>query len=213
MRAIIIANGQIHDSDLHRSLAAPTDLVICADGGASNALALGLQPQVVVGDLDSLDESLHSRLEKMHCQFIVHPACKDETDLELALYYAIEHGVDEILILGALGGRIDQTLANVQLLALPELRSVKARILDGRQEISLIRDAALIEGQVGDTVSLLPLTEEVTGIYTEGLEYALENATLYLGPSRGISNVLTSSQARVRIGRGLLLAVVIHNGE
>jgi len=213
MRAIIIANGQIHEGDFYRSLVAPTDLIICADGGASNALALGLQPQVVIGDLDSLDESLHSRLEKMHCQFIVHPACKDETDLELALYYAIEHGVDEILILGALGGRIDQTLANVQLLALPELRSVKARILDGRQEISLIRDAALIEGQVGDTVSLLPLTEEVTGIYTEGLEYALENATLYLGPSRGISNVLTSSQARIRIGQGLLLAVIIHNGE
>ena len=213
MRAIIIANGQIHDGDFLRSLVAPTDLVICADGGVSNALALGLQPQVVVGDLDSLDESLRSRLEKMHCQFIVHPACKDETDLELALYYAIEHGVDEILILGALGGRIDQTLANVLLLALPELRSVQARILDGRQEVFLIRDGAIIEGQVGDTLSLLPLTEQVTGIYTEGLEYPLENGALYLGPTRGVSNTLTARQARVRIGQGLLLAVIIHNSE
>ena len=213
MRAIIIANGQIHDGDFLRSLVAPTDLVICADGGVSNALALGLQPQVVVGDLDSLDESLRSRLEKMHCQFIVHPACKDETDLELALYYAIEHGVDEILILGALGGRIDQTLANVLLLALPELRSVQARILDGRQEVFLIRDGAIIEGQVGDTLSLLPLTEQVTGIYTEGLEYPLENGALYLGPTRGVSNTLTARQARVRIGQGLLLAVIIHHSE
>jgi thiamine pyrophosphokinase len=213
MRAIIIANGQIHDGDFLRSLVAPTDLVVCADGGVSNALALGLQPQVVVGDLDSLNESLRSRLEKMHCQFIVHPACKDETDLELALYYAIEHGVDEILILGALGGRIDQTLANVLLLALPELRSVQARILDGRQEVFLIRDEALVEGQVGDTLSLLPLTEQVTGIYTEGLEYPLENGTLYLGPTRGVSNALTASQARVRVGQGLLLAVIIHNSE
>ena len=213
MRAIIIANGQIHDGDFLRSLVAPTDLVICADGGASNALALGLQPQVVVGDLDSFDESQRLRLEKMHCQFIVHPACKDETDLELALYYAIEHGVDEILILGALGGRIDQTLANILLLALPELRSVQARILDGRQEVFLIRDEALVEGQVGDTLSLLPLTGEVTGIYTEGLEYPLENGTLYLGPTRGVSNALTASQARVRVGQGLLLAVIIHNSE
>jgi len=208
MRAIIIANGQIHGGDFLRSLVAPTDLVICADGGASNAIALGLQPQVVVGDLDSLDESLRSRLEKMHCQFIVHPACKDETDLELALYYAIERGVDEILILGALGGRIDQTLANVLLLALPELRSVKAKILDGRQEVFLIRDEALVEGQVGDTLSLLPLTEKVTGIYTEGLEYPLENGALYLGPTRGVSNALAAPQARVRIGQGLLLAVM-----
>ena len=213
MRAIIIANGQIHDNDLHRSLVAPTDLVICADGGAQQALALGLLPQVVVGDLDSFDESLRLRLEKMHCQFIVHPTRKDETDLELALYYAIEHEVDEILILGALGGRIDQTLANVLLLALPGLRSIRAKILDGRQEVFLIRDEALVEGQVGDILSLLPLTEQVTGIYTEGLEYPLKNGTLYLGPARGVSNTLTTPQARVRIGQGLLLAVMMHHSE
>ena len=211
MKAIIIANGQIHASDFSRSLVAPMDLVICADGGASNALALGLQPQVVIGDLDSLDSNLQAQLEASGCQVLAHPAHKDETDLELALYYAIEHGVDEILILGALGGRIDQTLANVLLLALPELRSVKVKIIDGRQEVFLIRDEALIEGQVGDTLSLLPLTEEVTGIYTEGLEYPLENGTLYLGPALGVSNTLTAPQARVRMGQGLLLAVIIHN--
>ncbi len=213
MRAIIIANGQIRDNDFYRSLIAPTDLVICADGGASNALALGMQPQIVIGDLDSLDGNLKAQLDAEGCQILTHPARKDETDLELALRYAIDRGVDEILILGALGSRIDQTLANVLLLTLPEMRSVKIRILDGRQEVFLIRNEALVEGQVGDTLSLLPLTEQVTGIYTEGLEYPLENDTLYLGPSRGISNVLTSSQARVRIGQGLLLAVVIHNGE
>jgi len=213
MRAIIIANGQIHDGDFLRSLVAPTDLVICADGGVSNALALGLQPQVVIGDLDSFDSDLQAQLEGKGCQVLAYPARKDETDLELALYYAIEHGVDEILILGALGGRIDQTLANVLLLALPGSRSVRVKILDGRQEVFLIRDEALVEGQVGDTLSLLPLTEQVTGIYTEGLEYPLKNGTLYLGPTRGVSNTLTAPQARVRIGQGLLLAVVIHNGK
>jgi thiamine pyrophosphokinase len=213
MKAIIIANGQIQDSDLHRNLVTPTDLVICADGGASNALALGLQPQAVIGDLDSLDEGLRSRLDKKHCQFIAHPARKDETDLELAVKYAAEQGAQEIFILGALGDRLDHALANVLLLALPELRSVKAKILDGRQEVFLIRDEALIEGQVGDILSLLPLTEKVRGIYTEGLEYPLEDDTLYLGPARGVSNVLTAPQARVRVSQGLLLAVIIHNGE
>ena len=213
MRAIIIANGQIHDGDFLRSLVAPTDLVICADGGVSNALALGLQPQVVIGDLDSFDSDLQAQLEGEGCQVLVYPARKDETDLELALYYAIDIGVDEILILGALGGRIDQTLANVLLLALPGLRSVRVKILDGRQEVFLIRDEALVEGQVGDTLSLLPLTEQVTGIYAEGLEYSLENGTLYLGPARGVSNTLTAPQARVRVGQGLLLAVIIHHSE
>ena len=213
MRAIIIANGQIHDGDFLRSLVAPTDLVICADGGVGNALALGLQPQVVVGDLDSFDSDLQAQLEGEGCQVITHPARKDETDLELAMKYAVERGAQEVLILGALGNRLDHTLANVLLLALPELRSVQARILDGRQEVFLIRDEALVEGQVGDTLSLLPLTEQVAGIYTEGLEYPLKNGTLYLGPARGVSNVLTSPQARVWIGQGLLLAVIIHNSE
>lgn len=213
MRAIIIANGQIHDSDFYRSQVAPTDLVICADGGASNALALGLQPQAVIGDLDSLDESLRSQLEKMHCQFIVHPAGKDETDLELAVKYATEQGAQEMLILGALGDRLDHALANVLLLALPELRSVKAKIIAGKQEVFLIRDEALIAGQVGDTLSLLPLTEQVTGIYTAGLEYPLGNGTLYLGPTRGVSNTLTAPQARIIVGQGLLLAVIIRNSE
>jgi thiamine pyrophosphokinase len=213
MKAIIIANGQIHDDDFCRSLVAPTDLVVCADGGASNALALGLAPDVVIGDLDSLDEDLRFRLEKMHCQFIVHPARKDETDLELAVKYAAEQGAQEMLILGALGYRLDHTLANILLLTLPELRFVHAKIINGGQEVFLIRDEALIKGQVGDTLSLLPLTEEVRGIYTKGLEYPLENGTLYRGPARGVSNVLTGPQARVHVGQGLLLAVIIHNGE
>jgi len=213
MKAIIIANGQIHDDDFCRSLVASTDLVVCADGGASNALALGLAPDVVIGDLDSLDESVRARLEKSHCQFIAHPARKNETDLELAVKYVMEQGAQKVLILGALGYRLDHALANVLLLNLPELRFVHAKILSGRQEVFLIKDEALIEGQVGDTLSLLPLTEEVTGIYTQGLEYPLENGTLYLGPARGVSNVLTTPQARVRVGQGLLLAVMIHNSE
>jgi len=211
MRAIIIANGQVHESDLGQSQVTPPDLIICANGGAGNALALGLSPDVVIGDLDSLDEGVRTRLEKTHCQFITHPTRKDETDLELAMKYAAEQGAHEILILGALGERLDHTLANVLLLALPELRSVRARILDGRQEAFLIWDETLIEGQVGDILSLLPLTEEVSGIYTAGLEYPLENGTLCRGLTRGISNTLTTPRARVRVGQGLLLAVIIHH--
>ena len=79
MRAIIIANGQIHDGDFHRSLVAPTDLIICADGGASNAIALGLQPQVVIGDLDSLDSNLQAQLEADGCQVLAHPPRQYET--------------------------------------------------------------------------------------------------------------------------------------
>jgi thiamine pyrophosphokinase len=211
MRAIVIANGQVANSEADRLQTWPHDLIICADGGAQHALALGLAPDVVIGDLDSLDGDLQARLESEGCQVLVHPTCKDETDLELALRYAIDQGVDEILILGALGGRIDQTLANILLLALPELERTKTRIVAGDQEIFLIRGQASIEGQVGDTLSLLPIAGDVTGITTEGLEYPLQRDTLKFGPALGVSNVLTAPVARVQVERGLLVCVHISN--
>jgi thiamine pyrophosphokinase len=210
MRAIVIANGHV-GNEVSRAQTWPHDLVICADGGAQHALALGLVPDVIIGDLDSLDGDLQARLEGGGCQVLVHPTRKDETDLELALRYAVDHGVDEILILGALGGRIDQALANILLLALPELEAVKMRIVAGDQEMFLIRDQAFIEGQVGDTVSLLPIAGDVTGITTEGLEYPLQRSTLKFGPALGVSNVLTAPVARVQVERGLLLCVHISN--
>jgi thiamine pyrophosphokinase len=213
MRAIVIANGHVGNSEASRAQTWPHDLVICADGGAQHALALGLAPDVVIGDLDSLDGDLQARLEGEGCQVLVHPTRKDETDLELALHYAVDHGVDEILILGALGGRMDQTLANVLLLALPELERVKTRIVAGDQEMFLIRGKALIEGQEGDTVSLLPIAGDATGITTEGLEYPLQGGALKFGPTLGVSNVLTAPVARVQVERGLLLCIHISNSE
>jgi thiamine pyrophosphokinase len=211
MRALVIANGHVGDSEASRVQSWPHDLVICADGGTQHALTLGLVPGVVIGDLDSLDGDLRARLEGEGCQFLVHPTRKDETDLELALHYAVDHGADEILILGALGGRMDQALANVLLLALPELAGIKTRIVAGDQEMFLIRDQALIEGQVGDTVSLLPIAGDATGITTEGLEYPLQRGTLKFGPALGVSNVLAAPVARVQVERGLLLCIHISN--
>ena len=211
MRAIMIANGHIGNSEVSRAQTWAHDIVICADGGAQHALALGLTPDVVIGDLDSLDGGLQAQLESEGCQIIVHPTRKDETDLELALRYAVDNGVAEILILGALGGRMDQTLANVLLLALPELEGIKTRIVAGDQEMFLIRGQALIKGRVGDTVSLLPIAGDVTGITTEGLEYPLQRGTLKFGPALGVSNALTAPVARVQVEHGLLLCVHISN--
>lgn len=209
MRAVIIANGPMPKSSFHRGLVRSQDLVVCVDGGVNNALALGLKPQVVVGDMDSMDSSLREQLQEAGCCFVEHPSRKDATDSELAVRYSLSQGATEVVILGALGGRIDHALANVMLLALPELGGVRARLVDGGQEIFLVRDEAVIEGAPGDTVSLLPLTGDVTGVYTEGLEYPLHDGTLGFGGARGVSNVLIVTRARVRVGSGLLLAIHI----
>ncbi len=211
MRAAIIANGYVKDYDFYRALIAPSDFIVCADGGARFAVALGLRPQVVIGDLDSLDHSLRAQLQEEGCQLVVHSSRKDETDTELAIKYALAQGAQEILILAALGGRLDHALANVLLLAMPDLDGVRARIVDEGQEVILVKNEIAIEGQVGDLVSLLPLTGDVAGIYTEGLEYALQGGYLRFGLARGISNVMTASTARVRIEPPGNLLLAIHN--
>jgi len=210
MRAIIFVNGDLPHPAAYRHLLHPDDLVIAADGGARHALAMGVRPHVVIGDLDSLESDLRAELAKAGTQFLSHPPEKDETDLELALLHAVEQGAEEILVFGALGRRIDQTLANLLLLAHPVLTGVSVRIVADGQTVFLIRDQALIEGYPGDTVSLIPVGGDVHGVTAEGLRWPLADETLHFGPARGISNVLLGRQARVRVREGLLLCVVIH---
>jgi thiamine pyrophosphokinase len=114
-----------------------------------------------------------------------------------------------------LGGRLDQTIANLLLLTLPDLREIDVRIVEGPQIAFLIHagdDGALIEGQPGDTVSLIPLKGDAVGVTTEGLEWPLHDDVLHFGPARGVSNVLEARQARVRLRQGSLLCVVTHGG-
>jgi thiamine pyrophosphokinase len=210
IRAVIFTNGAPPDGAAVRRWLRPGDWLICADGGARAALALGLKPDVVIGDLDSLDGMRQTQLKALGCRLIVYPAAKDWTDLELALKLAVEEGASDILILGGLGGRIDQEMANILLLLLPELDGIPAQIADERQELFVTRGEATIAGQAGDTVSLIPLGGDVTGIVTSGLLYPLKNEPLLSGPARGISNVMTGDVARVTLTSGALLVVHSH---
>lgn len=209
MRALIFANGELLLPP-KKGLVYSTDLIIAADGGTRHTAALGLTPHVVIGDLDSLPADTREALEAAGVELISFPSRKDETDLELALGYAVRAGADEILILGALGGRLDQTIANLMLLALPELEGVNVQVINGPQTAFLIRDEAIIKGSPGDTVSLIPWGGDAFGISTEGLEWPLHDEPLYFGPARGVSNVLISEQACIRVRRGVLLCVVTH---
>jgi thiamine pyrophosphokinase len=213
MRAIIFANGEFPDSRGAKELLRPGDLVIAADGGTRHALAAGVTPDVVIGDLDSLTPETQACLEVANTQFVRFSPRKDETDLELALLHAAQAGATEIVILAALGGRLDQTIANVLLLALPELAEIDARIVEGAQEAFLIQGEATIEGQPGDTVSLIPLGGDAEGVTAEGLEWPLDEDTLRFGPARGVSNELIAKQARVCVKHGMLLCVVIHKSS
>ena len=209
-RCIIFANGTLPDMHSARELIRPDDLILAADGGTRHALDLGLRPSVIIGDLDSATFDLKP-LTEAGTRIIRHPRDKNKTDLELALEHAVEDGQREIIILAALGGRLDQTLGNLSLLTKPQYAALDIRVDDGVEEAFFIRDGALIRGECGDLVSLIPWGREVHGIHTEGLRWPLSNETLYPYQTRGISNEMPGNTASIKIGSGLLL--VIHRRQ
>jgi thiamine pyrophosphokinase len=203
MRIIIFANGNLPNLEKARQLIRPDDFILCADGGTRHALELGLVPNVIVGDMDSLPENF--QVSDFSGEFILFPKDKNETDLELAIDHALSLKPDQILILAALGGRMDQTLANIALLSDLRLSTFDVRLTDGVEEIFFCCDQVQVEGRSGDIVSLIPWQGEVTGVFTENLKWHLHYETLYPDKTRGISNEMTAEIATVSITSGLLL--------
>jgi thiamine pyrophosphokinase len=210
MHALIFANGDINDGPMvRRALAAAAEpLVVAADGGARAALHFDLKINAVIGDMDSLTIEDAAQLAPHEVDVQRFPREKDATDLELALSYVVGRGARWIRIIGGVGDRLDQTLGNIYLLALPILVDMDVRLAAGRQEVWLLRPGDhLIEGAPGDTLSLIPLGGTVHGVRTENLYYPLRDEMLLFGPARGLSNVMNAKTARVSLREGVLLAV------
>jgi thiamine pyrophosphokinase len=208
MRAVIFVNGVIPDPSTVRRWVRAGDDVIAADGGAHHAVAMGLRPRVVVGDLDSLSPQLAEELAAQGVELERHPPAKDKTDLELAIERAIRDGATEILLLGALGGRLDQSLANVLLMAQQDWPAT-IHLVDDTEMATVIHggESMTLEATPGSTVSLLPLSAKVTGITYTGMLYPLDGATIPLGSTRGVSNEVVSQPATVHIKTGIALVI------
>jgi thiamine pyrophosphokinase len=204
---VIFANGDLPNPKRLLPTLAAAKWIIAADGGLHHLEKLGIPPHLLIGDLDSVTTEQVAWAQTHGCQIDRYPPAKNETDLELALLAAVKHGAGQILVAAALGGRLDQTLGNLSLLRLPELREVDVRFDDGHEEVLLIREQVTLHGTSGETVSLLPLWGEVNGVTTRALLYPLHAETLYPERTRGISNVMTSNEAGVSITHGELLCI------
>jgi thiamine pyrophosphokinase len=207
MNAIIFANGEISDPESLASLLKWGEFLISADGGLNHLRNLGLMPNLVIGDLDSVSSDEVKWLEQNQIEIIKYPKKKDQSDMELALLEAVKRGGDPVVVIGALGGRIDQILANIFLLLMPELMNVDVRLDDGHDELFLIQDRAEVRGKKGDIVSLMPMLSPAKGIKTMGLKYSLNNETLLPEHSRGVSNVMETEKAEISLKSGLLLCI------
>ena len=210
LTAFIFANGSTEDGPfVQRELATAADAwVIAADGGARQAQYYGRTVKTVIGDLDSLDDAELAHLKEQGTDIRRFPPEKNETDLELAILYAAQNNFQRIRIFSALGGRLDQTLSNIYLLALPPLRNLDVRLLAGKQQAWLIYPGiTTLLGASGDTISLIPIAGEAHGIRTHNLYYPLLDETLRFGPARGVSNVMQTETASVSFTEGVLLVV------
>lgn len=206
MSSLIFANGDLEPGAWLQPYLAQATRLIAANGGSRHLYQLNQPPDVIIGDLDSLSEEIRTWLQTAATQFIPHPPEKDETDLELALLYAAQFEQD-IFILGALGGRLDQTLANILLLAHPALEGRQVQLVEPYQRAWLTEAEVVVNGRAGDTLSLIPLGGDVTIERTTGLKWPLQNDVLHFGPARGVSNILVADQAKVWLANGRLLCI------
>lgn len=201
---VIFANGDLSSQNID---ILPQTTIIAADGGIRHCLNLGITPHVVIGDFDSVVEGSLSILEIKGTQLIQYPANKNETDLELAINYAVEKGATDISLYGLLGGRWDMSFGNILLLASPAYDSINFRVIDGNVNIFIVRGgrSLTLNGNIGDKVSVLPLSPLPTGITYSGLAWALNNVSLPFGSPRGISNYLIDEKATIKLDSGIIL--------
>jgi thiamine pyrophosphokinase len=203
-RVVILAGGEAEPAAFVRAQVKENDLLIAANGGSLLAQRAGLAPHLLVGDLDSLG-AVEPPAETVVVRF---PAEKDESDLELALDHALEHEPSEIVVVGALGGRLDHLLINVSLLHRARERGTPMRLVGSQAEAFLVCGACVLERPAGSIVSLVPQTPTAAGVRLEGFRYGLRGDTLKLGTSRGLSNVIDHPPARISVESGILLVVV-----
>lgn len=213
--ALVVANGRINNYHLTlRRLKKEygfTDdsIVLAVDGGVKNCINMRIFPDLIIGDMDSVNIKLMEKLNsnKKEIKFINASTHKDESDTQLAVDYLIKQGFKKIIIVGALGDRIDHTFANLVLLASPEYDNTDIRIIDEETEISVIKKSSEINGEKGKRVSLFSLSPYTHFTATKGLKYRLKNEKLMFSPVRGLSNEFTDDTASIKIKKGVLLIV------
>lgn len=207
-RAIIFVNGNLSDLSQVKKIIKKEDCLIAADGGIKHILKLGLVPQIIIGDFDSISSDLlgQSRLSPT-TTLIKYPQKKDKTDFELAIDLVLKRKFKEIIIFGILGDRLDHLIANIFLLAKiqTENKSVKIKIIEGKKEIYILNKEITINGKIGDEVSIVPVSEKLESVTTDGLYYRLIDDTLFFGSTRGVSNVMNKNTAKITVANGVAL--------
>jgi thiamine pyrophosphokinase len=217
VKVAVVANGE-WDSEWGKKELASFDLLVAVDGGGNRIIESGFVPYALIGDLDSISAENLEICHKQKTQIQQFPREKNETDLELALEYAltllnrndlIDKVSQEIWLFGATGGRVDHFLGNLALMIGLLKRGYRIKVKDPFHELWLIKGIENLKGEKGQEISLIPISETAV-VRTEGLYYPLNQDTLRQDTTRGISNVFLGEDALVEVSQGIVLAVLLN---
>ena len=202
MNILIIAAGNNENSAKLLEYADAADYIICADAGYDHAKSVGIVPDILVGDFDSLAEEPDDFLRKVKL-----PVEKDETDTLYALRFAFSKGATNIVLYGGIGSRFDHSYANVCLLSHAMVRDIPMVLTDGNTEIYLTDSKLILKGRKNATVSVYAFSDICEGVTLKGFYYPLENVLLEKYNIIGTSNIVTKDEAEISVLEGNLLIV------
>ncbi|MBU3917214.1 thiamine diphosphokinase [bacterium] len=206
--ALIILNGEKPSKELLEEFWQKTELKVCADGAADMLLAFHLEPDIILGDLDSISQEIQCELSSVR---IIKMLDQNKTDGEKAIKYCIDNGFSHLFILGALGKRIDHTLYNLELLKKMNFPGVEISLFSEEDEAFLAQSKKTLRAKVGARISLFPLFGKVHGVTSLGLKYPLNNDTLEMGRFSSLSNEFVEDSATINLSSGALLVVIERN--
>lgn len=209
MNTLIVTGGRIDKNFVKEHLNHNKyDIIIAVDKGLEIFDTCGIKPQYIVGDFDSIDKNILAKYEKENLEIIRLNPEKDLTDTHSAIELAIKEGSANITILGAIGTRMDHTIANIHVLKIALDKNIQIKIINEKNEIKLInKDTEVYKDDRYKYLSLIPLTTKVEGVTLKGLKYLLDNATLYVGDSIGVSNEQLEDIAEIKMKNGILILI------
>ena len=206
MRAVIISNGNFN-MEVFKKHKLKDDLIICADGGANHLYKTDILPDMIVGDLDSLNDQAVRYYKEKDVLFHKFPAKKDKTDTELAVDFALKRNPSELILFGSTGSRLDHTLGNIMLLYKLLKKNIRARIIDKTNEIYIMDKHIEITKQKDTFVSFIPLFDKCMGVTMKGFKYPTVDLDFDLGSTMGISNEVIEDRGIIDIKSGISLVI------
>ena len=208
-KCCIFVNGNMKTSEFYKETASSHELLISADGASNRLFELGIVPDYIVGDLDSIKSEVEEYYKTQKTVFIKFPAKKDKTDTELAIDLAKDMGYSNITMLGFLGERLDHMLGNIFMLYYAQQLGLKLELVDENNKAWLItKGKAKILNEKGRTISFITLGDNAYGITLKGFAYPLDNYNLELGSTRCISNIVSEDEAEIELDIGKLIAIL-----